>query len=75
MTVPVSMVIFNGDRFWHAVTPLGEGEERIMLTMQYVTNLEMGPFKRFVSNIKDAVAYFGFSSVLGRGGCPWCRFH
>jgi hypothetical protein len=29
-------VIFDGDRLWQAVTPLGEGEERIILTMEYV---------------------------------------
>jgi hypothetical protein len=63
-TPPGSMVIFNGDRLWHAVTPLGEEEERIVLTMEYVTNPEMGRFKRFISTMKDAIAYFGFSTVL-----------
>ena len=66
-TAPGSMMIFNGDRLWHAITPLGEGEERISLTMEYVTNPEMGPFKRFISNMKDAIAYFGFSAVLWGG--------
>jgi hypothetical protein len=32
--------------------------------MEYVTNPEMGPFHRFVSNMKDAIAYFGLSAVL-----------
>ncbi|MGH7274353.1 MAG: HalD/BesD family halogenase [Nitrospiria bacterium] len=63
-TTPGSMVIFNGNRLWHAITPLGEGEERIVLTMEYVTNPEMGPLKRFISNTKDAIAYFGFSALL-----------
>jgi len=66
-TTPGSMVIFNGNRLWHAITPLGEGEERIVLTMEYVTNPEMGSFKRFVSNMKDAIAYFGFSALLRSG--------
>jgi hypothetical protein len=61
------MVIFNGNQLWHAVTPLEEGAERVVLTMEYVTNPEMGSFARFVSNMKDAIAYFGFSAVL-RGG-------
>lgn len=56
---PGSMVIFNGDKLWHAVTPLGEGEQRIILTLQYVTNQEIGPFKQMFSNLKDAFAYFG----------------
>ena len=64
-TPPGSLVVFNGDRLWHAVTPLGEGEERVMLTMEYVTNPEMGRFKRFVSNMKDAIAYFGPSVFWG----------
>jgi alkylated DNA repair dioxygenase AlkB len=58
-----SMVIFNGDRLWHAVMPLGEGEERIVLSMEYVTNPEMGPFKRLISNLKDAIAYFDVSAL------------
>ncbi len=56
---PGTAVIFNGDKLWHAVTPLGKGEERVILTLQYVTNQEMGPFKRMFSNLKDAFAYFG----------------
>ncbi len=65
-TAPGDLVLFNGDKLWHAVTPSGEGEERIALTMEYVTNPEMGPFKRIYSNLKDAVAYFGLRAVFGR---------
>ena len=60
------MVIFNGDKLWHAVTPLGEGEERVALTMEYVTNQEMGRFKRIYSNLKDAFAYFGLRALWKR---------
>jgi len=63
-TPPGAMVIFNGNKLWHAITPLESGAERIVLTMEYVTNPEMRPFHRFVSNMKDAIAYFGFSTVL-----------
>jgi hypothetical protein len=63
---PGTFVLFNGDKLWHAVTPLGKGEERIILTLQYVTNQEMGPFKKMFSNLKDAVAYFGPAALL-----PW----
>jgi hypothetical protein len=58
-------VLFNGDKLWHAITPLGEGEERVSLTLEYVTDARMTPVKRFVSNMKDAVAYFGFRAVFG----------
>jgi hypothetical protein len=63
---PGSLVIFNGDKLWHAVTPLAEGEERVVLTMEYVTDPEMGVFKRFVSNMKDAIAYFGPAALVRR---------
>ena len=66
VTEPGDMVIFNGDKLWHAVTPLGAGEERIALTMEYVTNPDMGPFKRLYSNLKDSFAYFGIRGVFKR---------
>ena len=66
VTRPGDMVIFNGDKLWHAVTPLGAGEERIALTMEYVTNPEMGALKRLYSNLKDSFAYFGVRGVFKR---------
>lgn len=65
-TAPGDMVIFNGDKLWHAVTPMGEGEERIVLTMEYVTNPDMNPLKRLYSNLKDSFAYFGLKAVFGK---------
>ena len=65
-TEPGTLVIFNGDKLWHWVTPLGENEERVVLTMEYLTGLGMNPFKRFISDMKDAVSYFGFREVFGR---------
>ena len=35
-------------------------------TMEYVTSLEMGLFNRFVSNMKDAIAYFGVRALVRR---------
>jgi hypothetical protein len=63
-TSPGAMVIFNGNKLWHAVAPLEAGAGRIVLTMEYVSNPEMSPFHRFVSHMKDAIAYFGFSALL-----------
>ncbi len=34
--------------------------------MEYVTNPEMGPFKRLYSNLKDSFAYFGLRGVFKR---------
>lgn len=66
ITEPGDLVIFNGDKLWHAVTPLGEGEERIVLTMEYVTNPDMNPIKRLYSNLKDSIGYFGLRTVFKR---------
>jgi len=69
-TPPGSLVIFNGDKVQHAVTPLGQGEARHVITMQYVTDAGMHPFLRFVSDMKDAIAYFGFRKVFSRERPP-----
>lgn len=66
VTDPGSLVIFNGDKLWHAVTPLGAGEERVIMTMEYLTTQAMGPLKRIVSDLKDAFVYFGIWGVLRR---------
>ena len=63
---PGSVVIFNGDKLWHAVTPLEEGAERIMLTLQFVTNQGMAPVKRIFSDLKDAFVYFGPAALRRR---------
>ena len=64
-TDPGSLIFFNGDKLQHAVTPLGEGEERIVLTLEYVTDPTISRPKRWFSNLQDAFAYFG-SPVLFR---------
>jgi len=61
---PGMLVVFNGDKLWHRVTPSGPGERRVVLTLEYVTTLGMHPLRRFVSNMKDAIAYFGFRQVF-----------
>ncbi len=63
---PGGMVFFDGDKLRHRITPLGEEEVRVSLTFEYVTNPSMRAAWRFVSNMKDAVAYFGFRQVFGR---------
>ena len=63
-THPGTLILFNGDTLWHSVTPLGEGEERVSLTLEYVTDPSMHPVKRLFSNLKDAFAYFGVRQVF-----------
>jgi hypothetical protein len=63
-TEPGSMVIFNGDKVYHGVSPSREGERRVVFTMEYVTSQEMGRARRFFSNLKDAFGYFGIRALL-----------
>ena len=63
-TDPGTLVLFNGDKLWHSITPLGAGEERVSLTLEYVTDPSMPVLRRFVSNMKDAIAYFGLRTVF-----------
>lgn len=64
---PGTLVVFNGDRCWHMVTPCGAGEDRVMLSMEYVTDRHMGLLPRLVSTVKDAVGYFGIKALLPGG--------
>jgi len=63
---PGGLVFFDGDALRHRITPLGEGEERVSLTFEYVTDPRMHPGWRLISNMKDAVAYFGVRQVFRR---------
>ena len=63
---PGALCFFNGDKVWHRITPLGDNERRISLTFEYVTDPHMGRWQRFVSNMKDSIAYFGFRQVFAR---------
>jgi hypothetical protein len=68
---PGMLAVFNGDKVYHRITPLAANERRVALTLEYLTDSSMHPFLRFVSNMKDAIAYFGFKQVFrgmrGRG--------
>jgi hypothetical protein len=68
---PGGLVVFDGDALRHRITPSAEGETRVSLTFEYVTDPRMNPWWRLISNMKDAFAYFGFRQVfhrfLGRG--------
>jgi hypothetical protein len=63
---PGGLVFFDGDKLRHRITPLAAGEERVSLTFEYVTDPRMHALGRFVSNMKDAIAYFGFRQVFRR---------
>jgi hypothetical protein len=62
-----TLTVFCGSKVWHAVTPLGPGERRVILSMSYATDPSMPPWRWLFENVKDAVLYFGPASLL-RGG-------
>ncbi|HEX3912582.1 MAG TPA: hypothetical protein VHW71_03675 [Steroidobacteraceae bacterium] len=68
---PGGLVVFDGDALRHRISPARDGDNRVSLTFEYVTDPRMHPWWRLISNMKDAVAYFGFRQVfhrlLGRG--------
>lgn len=61
---PGAIVLFDGDKLRHRITPAKAGEMRVSLTFEYLTDARMRPWRRFVSNMKDAIAYFGFRQVF-----------
>ncbi len=61
---PGGLVFFDGDKLRHRITPLAHGETRVSLTFEYVTDPHMLSWRRFISNMKDAVAYFGLRQVF-----------
>ena len=61
---PGTLVLFNGDKLRHRITPAGKGDLRIVLTLEFVSDTNMSPFLKFVSNMKDSIAYFGFKNVF-----------
>lgn len=67
---PGGLVFFDGDKLRHRVTPMGENEKRVSLTFEYVTDQRMNLGWRLISNMKDAVAYFGLRQVFRRRKGP-----
>ncbi|MGI4815387.1 MAG: HalD/BesD family halogenase [Janthinobacterium lividum] len=65
---PGSLVFFDGDKLHHRITPASADQTRVSLTFEYVTDARMRPLQRLISNMKDAVAYFGFRQVFRRAG-------
>jgi hypothetical protein len=61
---PGGLVFFDGDTLRHRISPAGENEFRVSLTFEYVTDPNMRPWRRVISNFKDAIAYFGFRQVF-----------
>ena len=61
---PGALVFFDGDKLRHRITPARAGDRRVSLTFEYVTDPSMHAWWRLISNMKDAVAYFGLRQVF-----------
>lgn len=61
---PGSMALFCGSKVWHGVSPMGEGERRVVLSLSYASEPTMTKPRRFAENLKDAVLYFGPSALF-----------
>jgi hypothetical protein len=70
---PGGAVFFDGDKLRHRITPLRTGEKRVSLTFEYVTDPRMRRGRRLISQMKDAVAYFGFRQVFSGAGARRAR--
>jgi hypothetical protein len=61
-TPPNALVIFEGVRVNHCVTPLGEAERRIILSMTFCTKPESTPLLDLSRRVKD-IAYYGIRAL------------
>lgn len=57
-TPPNTLVIFEGQRVLHRVTPIETGERRVMLSMTFATDPRAGALQGVKRRIKD-MAFFG----------------
>lgn len=53
------LVLFNGDKVHHALTPLQRDESQFVVSMHFVTSSEMSPLMRFVSTLKESMGSSG----------------
>eukprot|EP01083_Nonionella_stella_P003354 9558_1 len=61
---PADMVLFNGDKVYHRVTPLKAGEKRIVLAMEFVDNIHCSRFSYIMQGIYNYVGYRGDSYYI-----------
>ena len=65
-TNPGMCVIFDGNKLYHRVSPIGAEQRRVVLSLEYVTDTGMSRWGRLVSRLKDSIAYFGFRQMFSR---------
>ncbi len=61
-TPPTRMIVFEGARVLHKVTPIGEGERRIVLSMTFCADPRNSLWQGIARRIKDT-AFFGLRAL------------
>lgn len=54
-----SLVLFNGNKLYHAVSPALKNEQRHVLSLEYLDNKKIGALGKIISELKDQFGYFG----------------
>ena len=61
-TPPNAMIVFEGARVRHKVTPIGEGEKRVIWSMTYCADPRNSTFQGAARRVKDT-AFFGLRAL------------
>jgi hypothetical protein len=61
-TPPNAMVVFEGAKVRHKVTPIAEGEKRVIWSMTYCADPRNSPFQGMARRVKDT-AFFGLRAL------------
>lgn len=61
-TPPNAMIIFEGAKVRHKVTPIGEGEKRVIWSMTYCTDPRNSALQGVARRVKDT-AFFGLRAL------------
>ncbi len=63
-TPPNALVVFEGAKVRHKVTPIAAGERRIVLSMTYCTDPRNSVVQESMRRVKDT-AFFGIRALWG----------
>ncbi|MGE3875240.1 MAG: 2OG-Fe(II) oxygenase [Parvibaculaceae bacterium] len=61
-TPPNAMIVFEGAKVRHKVTPIGEGEKRVIWSMTYCADPRNSAFQGMARRVKDT-AFFGLRAL------------
>jgi hypothetical protein len=61
-TPPNAMIVFEGAKVRHKVTPIGDGEKRVIWSMTYCADPRNSPLQGMARRVKDT-AFFGLRAL------------